>query len=134
MKNLKLMFITIIICVVIIFLNYNISFCANSSSKKYPNCYEIVGKVENVSQPINPNEVIMTLSLNESEEIELILSKATRYYPNDYYPCAGDKVKVSYVVLGIFKKYVIAYSVRLIEEFSGINRTTFKVIKKVENK
>ncbi|EKD68642.1 MAG: hypothetical protein ACD_47C00504G0002 [uncultured bacterium] len=58
--------------------------------------------------------------------MELILAPSTRYYPYDYYPCAGDKIRVNYVVLGIFKKYVIAYGVSLIEEFSGISKDSLK--------
>lgn len=90
----------------------------------------ITGVVESVSAPVNPRETIMTLDCGDSTAVELILAPSTRYYPSDYYPCAGDKIRVNYVVLGIFKKYVIAYGVSLIEEFSGISKDSFKTLKK----
>jgi len=91
---------------------------------------QITGVVESVSPPVNPHETIMVVDCGDSTSIELILSPRTRFYPYDYYPCPGDKVKVNYAVLGIFKKYVIAYGVSLVEEFSGINRGTYKIDKK----
>jgi len=91
---------------------------------------EVTGVVESVSAPVNPRETSMVVDCGDSSSIELILSPSTNYYPGDYYPCAGDRVKVNYIVLGIFKKYVMAYSVSLIEEFSGINKDNFKIIKK----
>ncbi|HOD41385.1 MAG TPA: hypothetical protein PKL57_12570 [Candidatus Wallbacteria bacterium] len=91
---------------------------------------QVTGVVESVSAPVNPHETIMVVDCGDSTSIELILSPRTRFYPYDYYPCPGDKVKVNYAVLGIFKKYVIAYGVSLVEEFSGINRETYKIEKK----
>lgn len=91
---------------------------------------EITGVVESVSAPVNPRETLMSVDCGDSTSVELILSPSTRYYPYDYYPCAGDKVRVNYVVLGIFKKYVIAYGVSLVEEFSGINKDSYKTLKK----
>lgn len=91
---------------------------------------EVTGVVESVSAPVNPRETLMVIDCGDSSSIELILSPSTRYYPGDYYPCAGDRVKVNYIVLGIFKKYVIAYRVSLIEEFSGISKDNYKIIKK----
>jgi hypothetical protein len=92
--------------------------------------YEVNGVVESISAPLNPRETLMAVDCGDSSSVELILSPATKYYPGDYYPCAGDRIKVNYVVLGIFKKYVMAYSVSLIEEFSGINKDSYKIIKK----
>jgi hypothetical protein len=90
----------------------------------------LTGVVESVSAPANPRETIMTVDCGDSTAVELIIAPSTRYYPYDYYPCAGDKIRVNYVVLGIFKKYVIAYGVSLIEEFSGISEDSFKTLKK----
>ncbi|HBC74352.1 MAG: hypothetical protein A2008_05390 [Candidatus Wallbacteria bacterium GWC2_49_35] len=86
----------------------------------------LTGVVESVLAPVNPRETLMTVDCGDSTAVELILAPSTRYYPYDYYPCAGDKIRVNYVVLGIFKKYVIAYGVSLIEEFSGISKDSLK--------
>ena len=91
---------------------------------------EVAGVVESVSAQVNPRETLMTVDCGDSTPVELILSPSTRYYPYDYYPCAGDKVRVNYVVLGTFKKYVIAYGVSLVEEFSGITKGSLKTLKK----
>ncbi len=92
--------------------------------------YEAAGVVESVFTPLNPRETLMVIDCGDSSSIELILSPATKFYPGDYYPCAGDRIKVNYAVSGIFKKYVVAYSVSLIEEFSGVNKDDYKIIKK----
>lgn len=92
--------------------------------------YQIEGTVESVSAPVNPRETLMVVDCGDSTAVELILAPATRYYPSDYYPCAGDRVKVNYAVLGVFKKYVIAYGVSLVEEFSGITKDSHKILKK----
>ncbi len=91
---------------------------------------EVTGVVESVSAPVNPRETLMVIDCGDSSSIELILSPSTRYYPGDYYPCAGDRVKVNYIVLGIFKKYVMAYGVSIMEEFLGISKDNYKIIKK----
>jgi|GEM_PF-3949424 len=85
------------------------------------------GKIESVLKPENPGETVMIVSFGDSDQVELILSSKTRFYPVDYYPCEGDQVRVGYAVIGVFKKRVIAYSVSLIEEFSGINRESYKI-------
>ncbi len=127
------------VCVCFVIMFFSGVFCpvlaASDSEKKVPAAdsgrrYEASGFVENVSAPTNPRETLMTLDCGDSTSIELILAPATRFYPPDYYPCAGDKIKVNYVVLGVFKKYVIAYSVSLIEEFSGITKDDNRGIKK----
>lgn len=72
--------------------------------------------VESVSGPVNPSETDICIKLEDGNSIEAILSPNTRYYPDDYMPCDGDSVRVSYAELGSVRKRKYVYSIEFIKE------------------
>ena len=76
----------------------------------------VIALVESVSGPVNPSETDICIKLEDGNFIDAILSPNTRYYPDDYMPCDGDSVRVSYAELGSVRKRIYVYSIEFIKE------------------
>ncbi|MEZ7890945.1 MAG: hypothetical protein QMC67_04280 [Candidatus Wallbacteria bacterium] len=72
--------------------------------------------IECVSGPVNPSETDVTFKLPDGKSVEAILSPKTRFYPEDYMPCEGDTVIVSYAELGSVRKRNYIYSIEFVKE------------------